>query len=162
MLRECLKCGSEFDAPKREVNRGNGKFCSLSCANSFNRKKNHPPNVSCTLCGKKFYKCPSKMRNSKSGLYFCSRSCKDKAQRIGGVVAIQPSHYGSCHSNYRVTAFRNMPKVCSICSYDAYEEALEVHHIDKDRTNNEITNLKVLCRNCHRLVHIGKIGIGGE
>lgn len=27
--------------------------------------------------------------------------------------------------------------------------ALEVHHIDGDRTNNDLTNLQCLCPNCH-------------
>lgn len=32
MKKECLCCNNEFQADLREVNRGNAKFCSLSCA----------------------------------------------------------------------------------------------------------------------------------
>ena len=28
---------------------------------------------------------------------------------------------------------------------------LELHHIDGDETNNELTNLQYLCPNCHSL-----------
>lgn len=30
---------------------------------------------------------------------------------------------------------------------------LEVHHIDRDRTNNEESNLELLCKNCHSVIH---------
>ena len=31
------------------------------------------------------------------------------------------------------------------------EIALELHHIDGDTTNNELSNLQYLCPNCHAL-----------
>ena len=31
---ECLWCERPFDAPLKEVNRGKGKCCSVSCANA--------------------------------------------------------------------------------------------------------------------------------
>ena len=30
---------------------------------------------------------------------------------------------------------------------------LELHHVDGDRTNNELSNLRILCPNCHSLTH---------
>jgi hypothetical protein len=33
------------------------------------------------------------MRNSKSGLYFCSKKCKDFAQSFESDLNIKPSHY---------------------------------------------------------------------
>lgn len=41
---------------------------------------------------------------------------------------------------------------CEKCSLTSWLEAdivLEVHHIDGDRTNNELNNLQLLCCNCH-------------
>ena len=32
-------------------------------------------------------------------------------------------------------------------------DLLAIHHIDKDKTNNALDNLQVLCRACHRLRH---------
>lgn len=43
-------------------------------------------------------------------------------------------------------------KSCCRCGYEN-AEALEVHHKDRNRSNNEIDNLEVLCCNCHRLEH---------
>lgn len=42
---------------------------------------------------------------------------------------------------------------CSICGYNAYEDALQIHHKDMDRTHNEASNLIVLCANCHAILH---------
>jgi 5-methylcytosine-specific restriction endonuclease McrA len=41
---------------------------------------------------------------------------------------------------------------CELCNLDIWQNnliALEVHHIDGDRTNNTLNNLKLLCPNCH-------------
>lgn len=39
---------------------------------------------------------------------------------------------------------------CSRCNSTT---KLCVHHIDKDRTNNELSNLETICRRCHALEH---------
>ena len=38
---------------------------------------------------------------------------------------------------------------CEICG----SGAVDVHHIDKNRKNNDITNLMGLCRECHNKAH---------
>ena len=41
---------------------------------------------------------------------------------------------------------------CEICKNSLwlnYPITLEVHHLDGDRTNNELQNLQLLCCNCH-------------
>ena len=40
---------------------------------------------------------------------------------------------------------------CKICSES--QKRIEVHHIDQNRQNNEISNLLPLCVSCHRLIH---------
>jgi HNH endonuclease len=45
------------------------------------------------------------------------------------------------------------PQCCLACGYDEHRNILEIHHIDRDRGNNEAGNLTVLCPNCHRLIH---------
>jgi hypothetical protein len=42
--------------------------------------------------------------------------------------------------------------ICECCKNTHWLEQsikLEIHHIDKDRTNNDPLNLKLLCPNCH-------------
>lgn len=41
---------------------------------------------------------------------------------------------------------------CMLCGYDEHP-ILCVHHIDGDRCNNELTNLLVVCPNCHAIIH---------
>lgn len=157
MLRVCLNCKNEFDAPIREINRGYGKFCSLSCSSQYNaklRKSKLLPNTSCAYCGVNFHIPPNKLGSSKSGLHFCCREHKDLAQRIGGIKEIQPSHYGQ-ELSYRKKALRYLPHKCTRCDYDKNIVALAVHHKDGDHNNNALFNLEFLCMNCHAIEHWG-------
>lgn len=147
----CQFCQKEFLADKREINRGNAKFCSRSC--SSKRTKPQTPNTYCAFCGQSFYRMPSKKTSAKHGIFFCSRSHKDLAQRMGGIKDIQPSHYGSTLNNYRTIAKRNFPETCSKCGYSKVPEILEVHHKNHDRKDNSIDNLCYLCPNCHQEHH---------
>lgn len=74
-FRVCRWCGNQFYAENREINRGNGKFCSLSCSakyrNSLRPRLIKAPNCSCALCGRKFYRKPSAQR----GNLYCSSKC---------------------------------------------------------------------------------------
>jgi predicted restriction endonuclease len=52
--------------------------------------------------------------------------------------------------NYRKLAFSHYPPFCAHCGY-GIPDVLEVAHIDGDRTNNAISNLIILCPNCHKM-----------
>lgn len=158
--RNCLFCQKPFQAPVKHINAGNGKYCSRSCsASAGNPKKTRQPNVTCAHCEKPFWIRPHRIAASKSKLYFCCREHKDLASRLGGIEAIQPDHYGTRsadHHDYRIKALRHYPAICMRCGYDKF---VVVHHKDRDRTNNELSNLEILCPNCHALEHwSGKAG----
>ena len=77
------------------------------------------------------------------------------AQRLEeGYDYMWPDHYGTGTgiTRYREKALAEYGPRCSICDYSAYVEGLEVHHIDRNRDNNELDNLIVLCCTCHALV----------
>lgn len=58
------------------------------------------------------------------------------------------------HANsYRNTVLSQRPAVCEICGYCTHTEAIQVHHIDADRSNNADDNLVVICSNCHSIIH---------
>ncbi len=43
---------------------------------------------------------------------------------------------------------------CECCNLSEWRDSpigLEIHHVDGDRTNNELDNLQLLCGNCHHL-----------
>lgn len=156
VVRTCLTCQDVFNASTKEVNRGNGKYCSKAC---FSKRKittvNPKPNVSCASCLKPFYRVPSKLKNSKHGLHFCSRLCKDTAQRIGGISEMHPPHYGSGTTKvfYRRLAFSEFLPECNRCGYKEHPTILQVHHKDRNRLNNIVFNLELLCPNCHAKEH---------
>jgi hypothetical protein len=54
------------------------------------------------------------------------------------------------HFNYRKLAFDTYPAVCAHCGY-GIRDVLEVAHLDCDRSNNDISNLAILCPNCHKM-----------
>lgn len=156
-MAKCQHCNSDFNPPQRELNRGNGKFCSRKCGNKGKRHPltGHRSSLLCALCAKPFVRLTSNLYKSKSKLRFCSRKCKDIAQRLGGIKEIQPPHYGIANGeySYRDVAFRHYPKKCNRCGYDKYPSILRVHHIDRNRQNNHPSNLEVLCPNCHEEDH---------
>src|SRR5438105_11986660 len=126
------------------------KHCSAACAGMMRRTRIQ---LSCGNCGKTFMRTPSDLKASKSGLYFCSRKCKDMAQSLGGLEAIQPEHYGKGNGahDYRERALRYYSAKCQSCGYDQDTRMLDVDHTDSSRANNDISNLRVRCVWCHAL-----------
>jgi len=150
----CLNCNKEFGAENRDLNRGWGKFCSSQCSSIYNWALKRGPNTICGWCEEKFYRKPSKKKDhrSKSGLFFCCREHKDLAQRVDGLNDIKPSHYKI--GEYRKKALSYYGLTCNRCGYNQTEYVLEVHHKDRDRSNNALSNLEVLCANCHKEEHL--------
>ncbi len=54
------------------------------------------------------------------------------------------------HFNYRKLAFDAYPPVCAHCGF-GIRDVLEVAHLDCNRSNNDISNLAILCPNCHKM-----------
>lgn len=118
-----------------------------------NRINSNRVMVKCAYCDTEFSKPPSKINNSKSGLFFCCREHKDLAQRCETgekFASIRPDHYGTTSKDYRSKAFDAYEHKCSVCGWNEDERILEVHHIDANHENNELNNLMILCPICHR------------
>ena len=107
---------------------------------------------SCGNCGEKVYRAPSQDKSSKSGKVFCSRSCSTAYNNQFKIGDKHPNWTNS-HRTYRTKAFKYKEKVCEVCGYNKYPEILEVHHIDGDRRNNELSNLQIVCPTCHAEIH---------
>lgn len=157
VTRNCDFCSKEYQAEQRYLNRGQGRFCSKVCAGQsmWADKPSPVDNVFCSLCSVDFYLNESKKKSSKSGLFFCCRDHKDKAQRVGGIEAIMPPHYSrdGVKKDYRETAFENLSNECIVCGWNDYLEVLEVNHKDLDRSNNTLENLEILCPTHHQVFH---------
>jgi len=143
----CDYCGKLFYIPTRYLTRSKTHYCSSGCKADSQRER---VNLTCALCGKEFSRTKSHILSEVS---FCSRDCKDRAQRIhGGIEDIIPDHYKNGKASYRRIAKRHYVWRCEICGYDEHELLLQVHHIDSNRENNEPSNLIVLCPNCHTAI----------
>lgn len=160
----CPVCGKEFLKAKHNYKEGSVPYCSKECAQKVRQNRDK---LTCAYCGKTFYRKKSSNKNSKSGLQFCCRECKDKAQSIYSINGnmekfknMLPKHYGNGlatkNFDYRKFIFGLKPMVCERCGYSENVAALQIHHKDHNRSNNAIENLEVLCANCHCIEHFGK------
>ena len=140
------------------------------------------PNIACAVCQKRIYRRPAEIEKSRERL-FCSQACYGLSTRKEHpcVICKAPILAGankktcsrSCANRHRagiqyktgrpkdkVVSYRSLKnrlssergKVCERCSYSVYE-ILEVHHRDRDRNNNVLGNLELICPNCHAGEH---------
>jgi intein/homing endonuclease len=72
-------------------------------------------------------------------------------------VFIPNNSYGYDNSNYKsgISSYRKSKKNINKCELCGSKKQLDVHHIDKDRDNNDISNLIKVCINCHKKLHHG-------
>lgn len=145
----CENCRKSFAVKPFWLRNGGGKYCSLACKYTGTRKGKM---VACFICGRKSYKPLKQLDRSKSGKFFCSKSCQ--------TIWRNQEFIGPKHANWKFgrNAYRSVlnrykvKKVCGLCSTKD-ERVLAVHHIDHNRLNNKLDNLAWLCHNCHHLVH---------
>jgi hypothetical protein len=149
---KCKFCLKEFYAKQSWLNKGYGIYCSSVC--QYKGRKTGK-NIACYICGKETYKQLKSIKNSKSGNFFCNKSCQ--------AIWRNQEFIGAKHANwkdglyaYKSVLLRNkVAKVCTLCKIKD-KRVLAVHHIDKNRKNNLVSNLAWLCHNCHHLVHYHK------
>lgn len=126
-------------------------ICKTEHRNSLKNKE------TCSYCGKIFFKNLASYIGKKTNLKFCCKECKDKAQQIKAgskFKEMRPNFYSDDFSKcYRHEAFNEYEHKCYFCGFDEDDDILEVHHIDKNRDNNDIKNLMIICPNCHTKIH---------
>lgn len=159
---QCNKCFKEIDGTY-----GSGKFCSRACANSRNISEEHRIKVSntlitkfaknriirnCLTCSKEIV--TTKKRNKK----YCNYTCADKRKMFDFNRKNSVTTIWSMSSRARCKILKRMGKGCCRCGWN--EASCDLHHIRgrKIPNANDDCNLTLLCPNCHRLYHSGKIG----
>jgi len=104
--------------------------------------------------------CSSKCRNAYNAYQWCLRKSKFKKPGVGsgGNQQGENNHqYKTGIGTYSKKGFANLPNVCNRCQS---LEKLLVHHIDEDRSNNELYNLEILCKRCHQKHHETRDNLG--
>lgn len=145
----CRRCEKIFQAKPSWLKKGHGVFCSATCQYAFARKGK---NIKCSTCGKEAYKKLKALERSKSGKFFCGKSCQTKWRNSEFIQEKHPNWKNGRCAYKSVMKRSHAPKVCTLCQLTDVR-VMAVHHIDEDRTNNKIENLVWLCHNCHHLVH---------
>ena len=97
----------------------------------------------CPVCGDNF---KTQKRGNSREKRTCSYSCSNTFFRSGK----NNPNWKEVSTQYRNKCFEYHKKECIICKE---EKIVEVHHIDEDRSNNDIFNLVPLCPTHHKYWH---------
>lgn len=146
----CIICETQFYAKPSHITRGWGKYCSKKC--QYESQKNgliYP----CFECNKPVYRTPKSVLVSKSGKFFCDKSCQTIWRNSNLYSGKQHANWNGGKASYRSILIKSgVNRICKKCN-TTDTRVLAVHHKDKNRNNNDISNLLWLCNNCHYLVH---------
>ncbi len=149
---KCNKCKKKFYVKSNHLKLGWGKYCSIKCRGESQRTGKY---VNCEICGKETWKTPKEIKRSKSGKFFCNKSCQAKWRNKYYSGELHPFWINGKNA-YRAMMIKQKEKpVCKKCGIDDIK-VLVVHHKDYNRDNNAKNNLIWLCRNCHHLAHAHK------
>lgn len=155
--RACNKCALSFTVHRSQVERGQGIYCSRSCARSGSpTKRKSAPRVECGVCGKAFYKHQSEIRKTRRGMHFCSSGCwyeynqrENHYMWAGG----QNERMNPQSRVWRKAVLERDGGFCRICHAT---DKLEAHHILPFGTHPErrweVSNGLTLCKECHARV----------
>lgn len=146
---QCKICNSSFYVKPSHQKLGWGKFCSAACRvkSQFNGKK-----LNCSLCGEDIYRSSSQIKHSKSGSFFCSKSCQLKWKNSVNVENKHPNWTNGVSIYRDILTRSDQEQECALCGLKD-SRVLAVHHLDHNRKNNVLSNLIWLCFNCHHLIH---------
>ena len=137
----CKKCNGVIPY---EIRRN--VFCSQSCAASYNnigvRRHGNPPR-NCLLCGKII-----KIRSG--GIAFCSIS-HARIYNANKNISDENKLSSKSMKKYLIETNGRKCENCKLEEWIGKPIPLDVHHIDGNRKNNKLGNLKLLCKNCHGL-----------
>jgi hypothetical protein len=136
----CIICQTPIYRRPFEINKNKGKiFCSMRCYGLSCRKENP-----CVVCEKLILA----SKNKKT----CSRICSNK-YRIGIKYKIgRPKDKANIFRVLKLKLINEKGKGCERCNYKKCA-ILQIHHKNRNRMDNSIENLEIICPNCHYEEH---------
>jgi hypothetical protein len=153
----CEYCGT---TAKQKPSAGKKRFCSLTCANKFQKENpyKYPERkvrveINCKYCGSSFYVRPSRVDRRK----FCSKSCHytwrskrlkgSKNHNWHGGASKEP--YPSAYFEIRNLVLQRDDSVCQNTDCKSCGTHINVHHIDYIKDHCSLKNLITLCASCN-------------
>jgi len=158
ILRTCKTCGIAFSVKPFHIKNGNGIFCSNTCHHESMKTGTR---TTCFVCKETVYKTATQVRRSKSGAFFCGKSCQTvwRNKEFSGEKHKLWAGGGSTYRN--ILERTGAPAVCARCAVGD-KRVLAVHHVDKNHSNNSPENLQWLCHNCHHRIHHAPESLSGS
>lgn len=149
----CKVCSTRFYPRPSNVKRGWGIYCPRNCKNIGTRVRHKS---FCFICNKELLKTETQLRHSKSGKFFCDKSCQAKWRNT---EFVGPKHANFKDGKNSYQSILKRYKIKQICNYCREKDirVIVTHHIDENRKNNNMKNLVWLCHNCHSLVHYDNV-----
>jgi len=134
---KCNKCGKEHDGSF-----GSGKFCSRACANSRIRTEETKKKISEGILKSEWWlKCDYSHNSSDEKIEKQKETWKAKRN-------FNTAHIFSIKKWIKEERGHKCEE-CGVEEWNGKRLPMEVDHIDGNTKNNDLTNLKVLCPNCH-------------
>jgi len=144
----CKNCDGALTYEQRH-----NKFCNRSCAATINnngvRKHGQDPGL-CPVCSK-----PKPRQASK----YCGVECYKLSNLNKGIAKINNPADNTkimCNETIRKYLILQLGNKCQRCGWcevnpTSGKVPIELEHIDGNSTNNDLSNLTLLCPNCHSL-----------
>lgn len=155
---QCKHCNQEFNYIRTTDKANHSKHCSCNPKRGefYNKLKQISKlkfdlklgeikkfEVICSCCENIFIVEEREKQFPTKTEYYCSRNC---ANSVGGKA--KRDKHGI--TQYATIAKKYYDEKCIVCGFN---EIVDVHHIDKNRENNNPTNLVFLCPNHHYVLH---------
>lgn len=133
---KCAVCEKPIYRRPQQIKENKGRvFCGQICYGSSCRKE-----APCIVCGKLILSGLNKKT--------CSRGCSNK-NRVGIIYKINsPRDNVKSQQSLKISLSKERGIHCERCGYDKFK-ILQVHHKNRDRSNNNLSNLELICPNCH-------------
>jgi len=143
----CIQCGKEFEKNVYGNSEKEYKFCGYDCY--WQQKKNKQPEQLKDVCFKK----GSKVNVGRKRPDLTLRNLTNNPMNsINAQEKSSESHKVHGLWTSRTKAFRYKEHKCEMFNEECVGK-LEVHHINKNRYDNQLKNLMVLCKGHHTYIH---------
>ena len=153
-IKNCECCKKEF----KSLISNDRKFCSNNCSASFNnklrKKEVYNQNKRKKYESVKNNKCVNCNKTVKNK--FCNSTCQSEHRKRLIFEKIENGDitlYFRNYKNYLIDKFGKKCMECGWCKMNSHSGTIpiELEHIDGNSENNDLSNLKLLCPNCHSL-----------